>query len=133
MIAFLPLTSAELEKSPTIDNIERFFKRGLELQCFAQKSLGRSLERYRNEDICITDLEARPGAYPCFGTEEDVQQRAKVMRQNHVKLAPVIAEIEVGQLSQTENENRLAALNAFITRRHAPEQLDESELSISHG
>ena len=133
MIGFLPLTSAELEKSPNIDNIERFFKRGLELQCFTQRSLARSLERYQNQNICITDLEARPEAYPCFGTEEDVRRRANVMRQNHVNLAPVVAEIEDGQCSQTENENRLAALNTFIAGRHALEQHDESELSISQG
>jgi hypothetical protein len=133
MISFSPLTSPELEKSPTIDSIERFFKRGLELQCSAQRSLGRSLERYHNQNICITDLEARPEAYPCFGTEEDVRRRANVMRQNHVNLAPVVAEIEDGQRSQTENENRLAALNTFIARRHALEQLDDSELSTSHG
>jgi hypothetical protein len=126
------LIYVELEKSPNIDNIERFFKRGLELQCFTQRSLARSLDRYHSQNACITDLEARPEAYPCFGTEEEVRQRANVMRQNHGNLAPVVVEIEEGQRSQAENENRLAALNTFIARRHAFEQLEESELSISH-
>ena len=83
----LLINSTELEKSPTIDNIERFFKRDLELRCLIQRSLARSLERYRCQNICLADLEARPGAYPDFGTEEDIQQHVAGVRQNDGELA----------------------------------------------
>jgi hypothetical protein len=127
------LTSAELEKSPTIDNIERFFKRGLELRSFTQRSLARSLERYRCQNICIADLEARPEAYPDFGTVEEIRQHVAAIRRNDGELARLVAKIEEGQRSRTENENLLATLNTLIARRHASEEYDEdSEPDISH-
>jgi len=70
----LIIYSAELEKSPTIDDIERFAKRALELRCFTQRPLARSLGRYRCQNICLADLEARPEAYPDFGTEDEIRQ-----------------------------------------------------------
>ena len=130
MITFLPLTSADLEKNPTIDDIERFFQRGLELRCLTQRSLARSLERYRCQNICIADLEARPEAYPDFGTAKEIRQHVAVIRRNDGDLTQSIAEIEEGQHSRSENENMLANLNAFIARRHAQEQDDGSELDI---
>jgi len=129
----LGLLLAELEKSPTVDNIERFFKRGLELRCFTQRSLARSLERYRCQNICIADLEARPDAYPDFGTEEKIRQHVVAIRRNDGELAQLVAKIEEGQRSRTENENLLATLNAFIDRRHAREEDDQSEPDASRG
>ncbi|KAH9986908.1 hypothetical protein BJV74DRAFT_885794 [Russula compacta] len=124
----LALLYSELEKSPTVENMLRFFKRSLELECFTQSSLTRSLERYYSQKICTDDLEARPGAYPCFGTEEEVRQRVEKNRRMHAELAPVIAEIEEGLRRHAENEERLAAVNALIARRRS-EQYDESEPS----
>jgi len=126
---FLPLSnllinSAELEKSPTIDNIERFFKRDLELRCLIQRSLARSLERYRCQNICLADLDARPGAYPDFGTEEEIQQHVAGVRQNDGELAQLVAKIEEGQRSRAENENLLVTLNALIASRHGHEEDD---------
>ena len=115
----LIINSAELEKSPTIDNIERFFKRGLELRCFTQRSLARSLERYRSQNICIADLEARPDAYPDFGTEEEIRQHVAAIRRNDGELTQLVAKIEEGQRSRAENERLLASLNTLIANRHA--------------
>jgi len=120
----LGLLLADLEESPTIDNIERFFKRDLELRCLIQRSLARSLERYRCQNICLADLEARPGAYPDFGTEEDIQQHVATVRQNDGELAQLVAKIEEGQRSRAENENLLVTLNALIARRHGHEEDD---------
>jgi hypothetical protein len=130
VITLSPLTSADLEKDPTIDNIERFFQRGLELRCLTQRSLARSLERYRCQNICIADLEARPEAYPDFGTAEEIRQHVTVIRRNDGDLAQSIAKIEEGQRSRSENETMLANLNAFIARRHAQEQDDGNQLDI---
>jgi len=118
------INSTELENSPTIDNIERFFKRDLELRCLIQRSLARSLERYRCQNICLADLEARPGAYPDFGTEEDIQQHVAGVRQNDGELAQLVAKIEEGQRSRAENENLLVTLNALIASRHGDEEDD---------
>lgn len=104
----------------------RFFKRSFELECFKQSSLARSLERYYSQKICTDELETRPGAYPCFGTEEEIRQRVEKDRQIHAELAPVIAEIEEGLRHRAENEDRLTAVNAIIARRRS-EQYDESE------
>jgi len=120
----LGLLLADLEESPTIDNIERFFKRDLELRCLIQRSLARSLERYRCQNICLADLEARPGAYPDFGTEEEIQQHVTTVRQNDGELAQLVAKIEEGQRSRAENENLLVTLNALIARRHGHEEDD---------
>ena len=128
----LIINSAELEKSPTIDNIERFAKRALELRCFTQRSLARSLERYRCQNICIADLEARPDAYPDFGTEGEIRQHVAAIRRNDGELAQLVAKIEEGQRSRAENENLLVTVNAFIARRHGHED-DQSEPDTSRG
>jgi hypothetical protein len=123
--------SAELQKSPTIDNIERFAKRALELRCFTQRSLARSLERYRYQNICLADLEARPEAYPDFGTEDEIRQHVADVRRNDGDLAQLVAKIEEGQRSRTENENLLATLNALIASRYAHEEDCQSEPDTS--
>ena len=124
----LPLTSLEIEKSPTIEDVQHFAKRVLELECFTQRSLARALERYHCHKICTADLAARPGAYPCFGTEEEVRQRVERNRRNHAELAPLVAEIEEGLRRLPETEGRLAALNVLIARRRDYERHDASEL-----
>jgi hypothetical protein len=132
MITLMAMTFADLEKNPTINNIERFFQRGLELRCLTQRSLARSLERYRCQNVCIADLEARPDAYPEFGTVEEIRQHVAAIRRNDGDLAQLVAEVEGEQRSRAENENMLANLNAFIARRHAQEHDDESQMDISH-
>lgn len=129
----LTINSAELEKSPTIDNIERFFKRELELRCFTQRSLARSLEQYRCQNICIADLQTRPDAYPDLGTEEEIRQHVGAIQRNDGELAQLVAKIEEGQRSRTENENLLAALNTLIASRHAHEEDDQSKPETSSG
>ncbi len=89
--------------------------------------MARNLEQYRCRNICIADLEARPEAYPDFGTEEEIREHVAAIRRNHDELAPMIAEMEEEQRSYAENENRLATLNTYIARRHAGEPYDESE------
>jgi len=129
----LIIYSAELDKSLTVDNIERFAKRALELRCFTQRSLARTLEQYRCQNICIADLEARPCAYPTFGTGEEVQQHVTAIRRNEGELTQLMAKIEEGQRSRTENERLLATLNTLIARRHAHEEDDQSEPETSRG
>jgi len=130
----LALLLAELEKSPTLDNVERFFKRGMELRCFTQRSKARSLEQYRCQNICIADLEARPEAYPDFGTEEEIRQHVAAIRRNRGDLAQLMAEFEEEQHSYADNENLLATLNTLSARRHGLEQDDdESEPEDNQG
>lgn len=112
-------TSVELEKSPTVENMLRFFKRAFELRCFTQSSLARSLERYHCQNICFDELEARPEAYPCFGTEEEIRHRVKEIRRHDGELAQVAAKVEEGQRHQTEDEERLAAVDALVARWRA--------------
>jgi len=125
--AELELLSADLEKSMTAENIENFFKLGLELKCFAQRSLARKLEQYHCERICIADLEARPEAYPDFGTEEEVRRYVEKARQKDVELASLMAEIKESRSHDAETEDRLAALNNIIAMRRAREQNSEQE------
>jgi len=125
------LTIADLEKSPTIDNVERLFKRGLELRCLRQRAQARTLERYRCQNICITDLEAQPEAYPDFGTEEEIRQHVAAIRRNDGDLAQLMEKIEEEQGGLAENENLLATLNTFIARRHAEGEDNENQLDIS--
>jgi len=126
--AELELLYADLEKSPTIEKIENYFKLGLELQCFTQRSLARTLERYHSRNICLADLEARPGAYPDFGTEEEVRRYVEKARRKDVQLARMEAEIKEGQRNDAESEDRLAALNNYIATRRARERNSEREL-----
>ncbi|KAH9956968.1 hypothetical protein BC827DRAFT_1227936 [Russula dissimulans] len=129
---FLFFTSAELEESLTVENIENFYKHDLELQCFRQRSFARNLEQHRCENICLADLEARPEAYPEYGTKEDIQQLVEARRKD-VKLAQWVTKIEEGQKDYAENVKRLAALDALIAKRRAREQHDGNDLNITHG
>jgi len=130
----LALLRADVEKSPTLDNVERFFKRGMELRCFTQRSMARSLEQYRCQNICIADLEARPEAYPEFGTDEEIRQHVAAIRRNDGEVARMMTEIEEEERSYADNENLLATLNTLITRRHGLEQDDdESEPEDNQG
>jgi len=118
---------ADLQKSPTAEKAVNFFKHALELKCFTQRSRGRALERYHCRKICIADLEARPGEYPEFGTDEEVRQYAEKARRKDDKLAQLMAEIKEGQRYDAENENLLSALDTLIEERRACEQSDEIE------
>jgi hypothetical protein len=95
--------------------------------------MARSLERYRCQNICIADLEARPEAYPDFGTVEEIRQHVAAIRRNDDELAQMAARVEERQSSRAENENLLATLNTLIARRHASGQYDDGELDISRG
>jgi len=114
--SLLFFTSTELEESPTLENIENFFKYGLELRCFTQRSLARNVERYYCQNTCMADLEARPEAYPEYGTEEDIQRRVEARRKD-VGLAQLMTRIEEEQQLHGENVKLLAALDALITKR----------------
>ena len=85
------------------------------------------MEQYRCRKICVADLEARPDAYPDFGTEEEIRQHVAAIRRNDGELAQLVANIEEEQRSRAENENLLATLNALIASRHGHEEDDQSE------
>lgn len=97
-----------------------------ELQCFTQRSLTRKLERCQYEDACLADLETRPGAYPCFGTEEEAQrhlERLATQREEKAgELARLTAQVEEGQRSYAENVHRLDVVNSLIAKRRTREQ-----------
>jgi hypothetical protein len=133
VIIFLSSTSTDLQGSLTIDNVESFLKRGLELRCLVQRSVARNLERYRCQNVCIADLEARPEAYPELGTVEEIRQHVAAIRRNDGDLARFVAEIEEGQRSHADNENLLATLNTLIAGRRAQQQDVERELDMSSG
>jgi len=126
----LALLFNKLEESPTVENIENFFKYGLELQCFTQRSLARNVERYHCQNICLTDLEARPEAYTEFGTEEDIQRWVEARRED-VGLAQLMTRVEEEQQLHSESVKLLAGLDALIAKRHAREQYDENHPNIS--
>jgi len=78
-------------------------------------------------NICIADLEARPGEYPDFGTEQEVRQYVEEIRRDDTKLAQLMAEIKEGQHHNAKNENLLTALNTLLVRRDACEENDGFE------
>ena len=125
------MVSADLEASPTVAKLELYLKRLFELQCFTQRSLARKLERYQYEDICLADLEERPGAFLCFGTEEEVQRHMEELatqrEENSGELARLAEQVEEGQGSYAENLHRLDVVNGLIAKRHAREQELELE------
>jgi hypothetical protein len=84
------------------------------------------LERYQYEDVCLTDLEERPGAFLCVGTEEEIQQHmeglATQREEKDAELARLAAQVEEGQRSYAENVHRLDVVNGLIAKRRAREQ-----------
>jgi flagellar biosynthesis chaperone FliJ len=84
------------------------------------------LERYQYEDVCLADLEERPGAYMCFGTEEEIQRHmeglATQREEKNGELARLAAQVEEGQRSYAENVHRLDVVNGLIAKRHARER-----------
>ena len=114
--------TADLEGSPSVAKLEQYLKQLFELQCFTQRSLARKLERYRREDVCLADLEARPGAYPCFGTEEEVRRHVEGLRWKDGEFASLVAQVEEGQRGYAENVHRLDVVNGLIAKRRARER-----------
>ncbi|KAI0299601.1 hypothetical protein BC826DRAFT_995467 [Russula brevipes] len=104
------LLFADVEKSQTLENVLQFLKRSYELRCFRQKCQARVLERYRCEQVCNADLEVRPGAYPCFGAEEEVRRRAEECRRKYAERDLAAAEIE---------KEILAGVEAILAERRA--------------
>lgn len=123
----MPPPTADLEASPTVAKLEQYLKQLFELQRFTQTSLVRKLERFHCEDICIADLEARPEAYPCFGTEEEIRQHLEGLKRNDGEIARLEEQVEEGQRSYAENAHRLDVVNDLIAKRRAREQEFESE------
>lgn len=123
--------TADLEASPTVAKLELYLKRLFELQCFTQGSLARKLERYQYEDVCLADLEERPGAFLCFGTEEEIQRHmeglATQREEKDAELARLAAQVEEGRHSYAENVHRLDVVNSLIAKRRAREQELEFE------
>jgi hypothetical protein len=122
----LPLTT-DLEGSPTVAKLEQYLKQLFKLQCFTQRSLVRKLQRYHCEDVCLADLEARPGAYPCFGTEEKIRLHVEGLQRKDGEFARLVVQVEEGQHSYAENMHRLNVVNGLIARRRAREQEFEGE------
>jgi len=89
------------------------------------------LERYQYEDVCLADLEERPGAFLCFGTEEEIQRHmeglATQREEKDAELATLATQVEDGQRSYAENVHRLDVVNGLIAKRHAREQESEFE------
>ncbi|KAF8464792.1 hypothetical protein DFH94DRAFT_848780 [Russula ochroleuca] len=123
----LGLLLADLEGSPTVAKLEQYLKQLFELQCFTQRSLARKLERYHCEDVCLADLEARPEAYPCFGTEEEIRQHVEGLQRKDGELASLVAQVEEGQRSYAENVHRLNVVNGLIAKRRRLEEEFEGE------
>jgi hypothetical protein len=89
------------------------------------------LEQYRHEDVCLAHLEARPGAYPCFGTEEEIQRHVEGLatqrEEKAGELARLAAQVEEGQRSYAENVHCLDVVNGLIAKRRGWEQELELE------
>jgi len=89
------------------------------------------LERYQYEDVCLVDLEERPGAFLCFGTEQEIQRHmeglATQREEKDAELATLATQVEEGQRSYAENVHRLAVVNDLIATRCAREQELEFE------
>jgi hypothetical protein len=89
------------------------------------------LERYQYEDVCLADLEERPGPFLCFGTEEEIQRHmeglATQREEKDAELARLAAQVEEGRLSYAENVHRLDVVNGLIAKRRAREQEVEFE------
>jgi len=89
------------------------------------------LERYQYEDVCLADLEERPGAFLCFGSEEEIQRHmeglATQREEKDAELARLAAQVEEGQRGYAENVHRLDVVNGLIARRSAREQELEFE------
>ncbi|KAI9509551.1 hypothetical protein F5148DRAFT_1148212 [Russula earlei] len=126
-----------VKKSKTLGNILNLYKLTFELRRFRRQSCARTLERYRCQRVCAADLEARPGAYTTFGTEEDVRRLAKEMRPQDDKFAQTMAEFEQGQRHEANDERILAGVNDLIARRLAELRNteldgDEKELELDY-
>ena len=103
---------ADLEGTPSVVKLEQYLKQLFEPQCFTQRSLAHKLERYHCEDVCLADLEARPGACLYFGTGgRDPTARGGLHREDG-KIPRLVAQVEEKQRSYAENVHRLNIVSA---------------------
>jgi hypothetical protein len=126
-----PSSRADIDENPTADKLGNFFKLVLEFELSIHESLAHTMELYHSLNICVADLEARPEAFPGFGSEEANRRGYEELRQRGIVLAQMAAEIEEKQrhYSKSDAENRIAALDMLIARRRASEECEWSEPS----
>ncbi|KAH9981776.1 hypothetical protein BJV77DRAFT_967145 [Russula vinacea] len=98
--------TADLEGSPSVAKLEQYLKQLFELHASHR---------------------ARPGAYPCFGTEEEVRRHVEGLRWKDGEFASLVAQVEEGQRSYAENVHRLDVVNGLIAKRRAREWEFEGE------
>jgi hypothetical protein len=104
-----------------MEKLEDFLRRVLEFDIFIQESLARSMKLYHSLNICLADLEARPEAYPIFGSGEERQRRMEGIRQRAAILDQMAVEIEERQRTYVDSKTCLAILDKHIARRRASE------------
>lgn len=72
-------------------------------------------------------LEARPGTYPYFVTEEEIRRHLAELQRKDGEFTRLVAQVEERQHSYAENVHRLNVVNDLIAKRRAREQEFEGE------
>ncbi|KAH9029027.1 hypothetical protein EDB84DRAFT_1562936 [Lactarius hengduanensis] len=110
----LDLLAADLKESPTLDKLEAFFKRGLELSKMTEESLARSSQSARDQDLCKADLRAAEEVNRRLEAEN--LQLIEYVRKKAIVVAQKRALLERMQQQYAENERLIASLGIPVRR-----------------
>lgn len=103
-----------MQESPTLENLEAFFKRGAEVSELTAKSLARSLQAARDRDLCNADL--RAAEEENCRLEAENQQLVEYVRKKAIVVAQKRARLERMQQQYAENERIIASLGIPVRR-----------------
>ena len=67
-------------------------------------------------------LEARPGTYPYFVTEEEIRRHLAELQRKDGEFTRLVAQVEERQHSYAENVHRLDVVNGLVTKQRLRKQ-----------
>ncbi|KAH8989545.1 hypothetical protein EDB92DRAFT_1817065 [Lactarius akahatsu] len=110
----LDLLGADMEESPTLEKIENFLKRGLELSEMTEQSLAQSFQSARDQELCKADIRAAKEVNRRLEAEN--LQLIEYVRKKAIVVAQKRALLERMQQQYAENERLIVSLGIPFRR-----------------
>ena len=113
-------------ESPTLEKIETFFKRNLEVSRMTEQSLAQKIQSLRDQDLCRADLRAARGENENLFLAAQNQQLIEYARKRSIAVAQKREELE-GLLRQYDSDERLNPSPGILTRGDSDSEDEEDE------
>lgn len=114
LIHFRPVDLTDMLESPTLERLEAFFKRGFELSQLAEQSVARSVQSFRDEELCRADLQAAQEEN--CRLEAENQRLIEYVRKKSIVVAQKRALLAKMQQQYADNERLISSFGIPVRR-----------------